>query len=419
VSTKHAEIRVVDGRCTLRDLGSTNGTFVNGVRIADEFELHPGDRVSFGEHGPQVEYQPANDAATATPPATSVASPAGPGASPPPAAGAPRRPTSERIAVAVEERTHRLTQLLVFAIVVLGGGVGIAYWAGHRESSQEVSTLRQALAQNESTMAAMDTRLRTLSDTGYVNALSRRNQALRAQLEQAPSGSVATIDSLRHALAAQGKLVAMDVSRINDRNAPAVALLVSELDGRPFAGTAFAISKDGLLITNRHNVKSDAGNPPTRIAIKFRDSGSWLPAHLVRASDDPDVDLALVQMDAGSPFPTIAGISASDADAREGAPVVTIGFPHAMDLPMEGHGNDFVAKTSLDPGTVSKRVTTVLQIDSYAGHGSSGSPVFGADGRVVGVVWGGPAEAAGRIVYAVPAQKVLAFLGSAGAPLTR
>jgi hypothetical protein len=38
---------------------------------------------------------------------------------------------------------------------------------------------------------------------------------------------------------------------------------------------------------------------------------------------------------------------------------------------------------------------------------------------VVGVIYGGAAESNGRIVYAVPAQKLSAFIGSDGAGIIR
>ena len=40
-------------------------------------------------------------------------------------------------------------------------------------------------------------------------------------------------------------------------------------------------------------------------------------------------------------------------------------------------------------GTISKRTSKLLQIDSYATHGSSGSPVFDAHGLVIGVIYAG------------------------------
>ena len=47
VSGRHAELRRADKTYQLRDLGSTNGTRVNGIG-ASEITLHPGDRVRFG-----------------------------------------------------------------------------------------------------------------------------------------------------------------------------------------------------------------------------------------------------------------------------------------------------------------------------------------------------------------------------------
>jgi hypothetical protein len=49
VSRRHAELRRAGARWVLRDLGSRNGTRVNGVRLLGEAEVGPGDRVSFGD----------------------------------------------------------------------------------------------------------------------------------------------------------------------------------------------------------------------------------------------------------------------------------------------------------------------------------------------------------------------------------
>jgi pSer/pThr/pTyr-binding forkhead associated (FHA) protein len=48
VSRQHAELRRAGGAWLLRDLGSRNGTRVNGMRVSEEVEVRPGDRVSFG-----------------------------------------------------------------------------------------------------------------------------------------------------------------------------------------------------------------------------------------------------------------------------------------------------------------------------------------------------------------------------------
>jgi hypothetical protein len=48
VSARHAMVRVRGTSTSVVDLGSTNGTFVNGERIAIETRLSPGDEVAVG-----------------------------------------------------------------------------------------------------------------------------------------------------------------------------------------------------------------------------------------------------------------------------------------------------------------------------------------------------------------------------------
>jgi len=48
VSRRHAEVRALGTGFVVADLGSTNGTSVNGVRISGEHPLHDGDVISVG-----------------------------------------------------------------------------------------------------------------------------------------------------------------------------------------------------------------------------------------------------------------------------------------------------------------------------------------------------------------------------------
>ncbi len=49
VSRKHARMELQGTAYMIQDLGSTNGTFVNGQRVIGVQPLNPGDSVSFGE----------------------------------------------------------------------------------------------------------------------------------------------------------------------------------------------------------------------------------------------------------------------------------------------------------------------------------------------------------------------------------
>ena len=49
VSRRHARFTVANGAATVEDLGSTNGTFVNGVAIAAATRLKDGDEIALGK----------------------------------------------------------------------------------------------------------------------------------------------------------------------------------------------------------------------------------------------------------------------------------------------------------------------------------------------------------------------------------
>src|SRR2546429_3947297 len=49
LSRRHAEIERRAGAFYLVDLGSTNGTFINGERVVGERRLHHGDLIAVGE----------------------------------------------------------------------------------------------------------------------------------------------------------------------------------------------------------------------------------------------------------------------------------------------------------------------------------------------------------------------------------
>jgi len=48
ISGSHARITPVDGGAVLEDLGSTNGTLLNGAQVRSPQSLRPGDRIQIG-----------------------------------------------------------------------------------------------------------------------------------------------------------------------------------------------------------------------------------------------------------------------------------------------------------------------------------------------------------------------------------
>jgi pSer/pThr/pTyr-binding forkhead associated (FHA) protein len=58
VSRLHCRLCAYDGRVTVEDLGSANGSFLNGVRISGVAVVRPGDQLEIGPVVFVVDYQP-------------------------------------------------------------------------------------------------------------------------------------------------------------------------------------------------------------------------------------------------------------------------------------------------------------------------------------------------------------------------
>jgi pSer/pThr/pTyr-binding forkhead associated (FHA) protein len=107
VSTRHAELRGIEGVWTILDQQSTNGTFVNGKRVEGERVVRQGDLLTFGANGPRVEVHITPDAPV-PPPAPARSSVRVMESAAAPAAEAPSPDTASRVADAVEAQTRAL-----------------------------------------------------------------------------------------------------------------------------------------------------------------------------------------------------------------------------------------------------------------------------------------------------------------------
>ena len=440
VSARHAEIEVVNSQYVLRDAQSTNGTFVNGAKIPGNWVLRDGDVVTFGAHGPQLVVRLLSPPYTVRATAQDIPVPkftnpalrgmrgvgaggeAGGSRAEPPTGTTIRHAgsTTERIAVAVRTHTKELRRWAIAALGLAVVGVGLAYWLGERNTERRFAALIAQNSQNDSLEAAYSMELESFRTriAGFDSALAAEHaesQRLRDALGKAGRGAAADSIARRLSASETRHRALIDAGKsygtIFTRSGAAVTLIAVQWpDGRTFSGSGFGVRANGVIVTNRHLVTDSLGHTPARIAVIFSDTKAWLEAHVVRSS--PDADLSLLQIDRAGPYPWIGNVARSTATLPVGAPVVTIGYPLGTETPMEGSGTKITARSSLFAGTVSKHLEDVLQLDAYAGAGSSGSPVFDLDGHVVGVVYGGAREAAGRIVYAVPTEKLVPLLAA-------
>jgi S1-C subfamily serine protease len=321
------------------------------------------------------------------------------------------------VAIAVREQTRGMKTMLVGSMIGLGTLAVAAYWFGHREAAVQVAELTKLMQQSDSAAKYLQAHTR-IGDTSFANALTRQTDSLRRRVQEtARRGNESEIAALKAEIekmrVSQQGMSALDFSDIAKKNDNAIAFLMTKLDDTLYGGTAFTINKSGLMVTNRHNVRSATGAQTTLLQVQFANTKGMLPARVIKVSED-STDLALIQVIVPGNYPVVAGIVGSGT-IPVGAPIVTMGFPKSLELAQAGD----TAKTTLSAGSVSKHLPTLLQLDTWGTHGLSGAPVFNINGQVVGVVWGGPADAQAKVVYAVPSDKLVAFLGEYGKEIIR
>jgi S1-C subfamily serine protease len=423
VSARHALIFRHGEAWYVQDLGSRNGTLINGRPIADPTALRDGDRIEFGRGGPVVDFHslpaPALREAPRSaqgPPATETVPVPGPGTD------STALPPSVQAQVEKETRRLRaLVGLLAAALIVV---VLAALWATRVQRSRWESAAAEMeeridsiLEASTATARALEGRLQGLNDALVQSQQNLRS--LREQLEAADvRGDSAEIGALRaqlleaHAALLRHELAAnIDYDRVEAANRAAIAKVFVEYDGgEVFTATAFAVRPDATLLTNRHVVTGqDGSRRPRRLAVQFADSDQVWPARVVATSRTDDLAVLRVQNILGE-TPTIQGFNTRPDTIQPGTAVAVIGFPLGAGDP----GSGSVARTTMTAGILSSMEPDLIRIDGYGVEGTSGSPILDGDGQVIGILFGGSETSGGRTLVAVPATRALVLLRGAG-----
>jgi S1-C subfamily serine protease len=159
-----------------------------------------------------------------------------------------------------------------------------------------------------------------------------------------------------------------------ERVGPAVAHIEVELaeGGRNGAGSGFAFTPDGLLLTNSHVVSK-----ARRIRATFAD-GLSRDADLI--GDDPHTDVAVLRISASGLPTTQFGVSRS---VRVGQLAIAIGNPYGFQHTVTAGVVSALGRTLR---SVSGRlIDDVLQTDAALNPGNSGGPLVNSKGEVIGI----------------------------------
>lgn len=162
------------------------------------------------------------------------------------------------------------------------------------------------------------------------------------------------------------------VSSVVDRVGPAVCLIEIHKGQRGGHGSGFAISPDGLIVTNSHVVHG-----ASRVIAHFAD-GRAFPCTLL--GEDPATDVALLRAETGDIPYVRLGHSAA---LRVGQIAIAIGNPLGFQTTVTAGVVSALGRAL--PSVSGRLIDDVIQTDAALNPGNSGGPLLDSHGEVIGV----------------------------------
>jgi S1-C subfamily serine protease len=175
------------------------------------------------------------------------------------------------------------------------------------------------------------------------------------------------------------------VADVVDRVGPSVAAVRVEgaRGQRSGSGSGFLFTPDGYLLTNSHVVRAGGRSRPaasTNLVASFGD-GREFRARWV--GDDPDTDLAVLQVDGMSQGALQHASLGRSADVRRGEIAIAIGNPLGFEHTVTA-GIVSALGRSMRANT-GRLIPDVIQTDAPLNPGNSGGPLLNSRGEVIGV----------------------------------
>jgi S1-C subfamily serine protease len=418
VSARHAAVFRQGPGYVIRDLGSTTGTWVNGLRIRSDRSLEHGDRIRLGPGGPEIEFTV--EQAQERPPARFI--PADEPAESIPASPTHRRSTiieqeqstsALKLRVEAARQTDRLRRRLFGAAVaiVLAVAAGLSWmaWSARQSSLALEHERARVLARVDSVRTVLQAAATEAPDLkAALDGAAGAMVTLRAAIaERATSREV--IPSLESEVQQEGarhepllRAARFDAAPLMKASGRSLArVFVSRGESRASAsGFVLRVSGDtGWIVTTRSVLEDSTDLPPERIAVAFNGGTTAWRTQVVEVHSS--LDLALIRAIApGHVFPAAEVVLTSGVAV--GDPVALVGYPAPSPGTQAANWQRDGLKATTVRGTILSVAETRLEVDGYGASGSNGSPVFNAAGQVIGLVFGARPES--RTLPAIPAS---------------
>ena len=324
-----------------------------------------------------------------------------------------QRAASDSLQVAASEEYQRLRQELDRAS---NAAAPVAVLDSLRQALEAAGARTDALEQALITAQESLNRELALGDS-----LRRQAQSdlvrLRADLGRAQGGqqSTAQLDSLLEAvraaeerannIEAQMRAVrGVDLASISQASQGAIGLVTAFSPSGIYDGSGFVITASGYFITNRHVVMPEGASADS-VFVTMADQRYSMRADVVNVPEEHGPDLAVLMISRYS-GPHLLQIDWTGTHMRQGEPAALIGFPAGMVAALDANRT---VRTSMSAGIFSKVEPERIQFDGFTVSGSSGSPIFNANGEIVAVHRAGLREATG-LGFGVPITQLLPLL---------
>lgn len=381
-SSKHAEIVFDGSHFILKDLDSTNGTFINGEQIT-EASLVAKDIIEFGLGGPKFSFEIAMpetlpQTVSETPaPMLPLAQPNYNAAYTDDRKEFGRTTVQFMLTQAVNQNSRRW-QVTVLVLLLISGGVLTIFFYQQRYGQAQP-------------MPVPSTTIKNTNEKLSFSDIAARNQR-----------SIVLVYTRYELYDQNGKMVEEGISN----------------------GSGFVANSAGEIVTNRHVIHPWEFNndkeklTKQKLTGKIKQIGIFFaddlldPKHLQPVKDyelSDEADVAILHINPAKDLKAAQSINSDMNSLHQGDEIVVLAFPLGTDL--NQLTGDKRAKSSLTRGVISKIPDNKkqIQLDVAAYEGSSGGAIFNNAGEIIGLLTSGPND---TLNFGTPIRYATKFLQS-------
>ena len=174
---------------------------------------------------------------------------------------------------------------------------------------------------------------------------------------------------------AQGEDPSSDLfKRFFGNQAP--GMLQPDNSKREQSGTGFIVDKNGYIITNKHVVSTEEGNPVDHIKVKLHGDDTEYRAKLI--GFDRETDVAVLKIEAHH---TLQPVTIANSDSVQvGDWAVAIGSPFGLQETVTAG-----IVSAMNRANIGEQFQRFIQTDAAINPGNSGGPLLNIRGEVVGI----------------------------------